>query len=77
MKVVIIFSIFIIIAWLLGMALDVLGLYISVNFASKGNVKISKIGYFIMLLGELLEVVMSKFLVFIPLLFILTVLKII
>lgn len=77
MRVFIIYTIFISIVWLLGMALDILGLYASVKFASKNKISISKFGYIIMNFGEILELIANKSMVALPLLFILTILKVI
>ena len=76
MKVAIIYSAITIVIWILGMIFDVVGLYISVKYASKDKVKLSKIGYHIMRFGEILERISKEFMMFIPLLFLLEFFKI-
>ena len=77
MKIAIAYTVFVLVIWLLGMALDVSGLYFSVRFASKNKIKLSKFGYFIMRFGEILERIADESMIAIPLLFIWAILKVI
>lgn len=54
MKVTITYSAIVLSLWILGMVMDVLGLYIGVKFATLQKVKSSKVGYCIMRFGEIL-----------------------
>lgn len=77
MKVTMIFSAITISIWILGMVLDIVGLYIGVKCASRYKVKSSKVGYFIMKLGEVLEGTTKETMVYIPVIFLVEFFKII
>lgn len=66
MRVAIIYSTFIIFIWLIGMLLDISGLYISVKYASENKVKLSKVGYKIMRFGEVFEYFAKEVIIFAP-----------
>lgn len=77
MEVTVICSFLIVGFYLLGMALDVIGLYVATQFASKGKVMPSKLGYYTMIIGEILEFCFSKVMILIPLLLCIEIFKIV
>lgn len=77
MRITVIFSTITILVWTLGMLLDVFGLYIGVRFAEVGKVAPSKLGYFTMRIGEIFESIAVKTMGFIPVIFLVEVLKIV
>lgn len=77
MKVFIVYSAIVLGVWLLGMVFDILGLYIGVKCATKGKIKTSKAGYFIMTCGEICIGISTEAMMFIPVLLLAVITKII
>lgn len=77
MRITVIFSTITISVWILGMLLDVIGLYIGVKFAEARKVTPSKLGYFTMRIGEIFESIAVEAMIFIPVIFLVEVLKIV
>lgn len=60
------YSLIVILMFLVGIFLDVLGLYVGVKFASLGKPRSSKIGFILMIIGEKLEKISYEGFIFIP-----------
>lgn len=75
MTMSIVYSAITILVFLIGIILDVSGLYIGVKFATLKKIKPSKIGYFLMRIGEVLEGIALECFIFIPILIIIDLIR--
>lgn len=77
MRITITFSAILIGIWIVGMILDVLGLFVGVKFATLGKVILSKVGYYTMKIGEVVINCSTSVMKYIPMIFICEFFKII
>lgn len=76
MKITVIYTIIVFIILALGMIMDVFGLWFSIKYYKKKSVFKSKLFYRMMNIGEILEHIAREGLIFLPILFIIELLKI-